>query len=60
MNGSVATKGDPGFKVQPGTEIVVPAKSQNAGGGSLAAILSVATSTASLAAMIVTIVNQMK
>ncbi|MBR2438186.1 MAG: SLBB domain-containing protein, partial [Bacteroidales bacterium] len=60
MNGSVATKGDSGFKVQPGTEIVVPAKSKNPAGASLASIMGIATSTASLAAMITTMINQMK
>lgn len=60
MNGSVATKGDANFKVQPGTEIIIPAKNRQQGGQNLASIMSVATSTASLAAMITTIVNQMK
>ena len=60
MNGSVATKGDSNFKVQPGTEIIVPSKSKQEGGQSLAAIMGIATSTASLAAMITTMINQMK
>ena len=60
MNGSVATKGDSNFKVQPGTEIIVPAKNRQEGGQSLAAIMGIATSTASLAAMVTTIINQMK
>lgn len=60
MNGSVATKGDAGFKVQPGTEIVVPAKNRENSGQNLAAIMGIATSTASLAAMVTTIINQMK
>ena len=60
MNGSVATKGDSNFKVQPGTEIIVPAKNRHEGGQNLAAIMSIATSTASLAAMVTTIINQMK
>jgi len=60
MNGSVATKGDANFKVQPGTEIIIPAKNSQQGGQNLASIMSIATSTASLAAMITTIVNQMK
>ncbi|MBQ7774113.1 MAG: SLBB domain-containing protein [Bacteroidales bacterium] len=59
MNGSVAVKGDPGFKVQPGTEIIVPSKAQSGPKRDLSGIISIATSTASLAAMIVTIVNQM-
>ena len=60
MNGSVATKGDANFKVQPGTEIIVPAKSTKEGGQTLSTILGVATSTASMAAMITTMINQMK
>lgn len=60
MNGSVATKGDSNFKVQPGTEIIVPAKNRQDGGQNLAAIMGIATSTASLAAMVTTIINQMK
>lgn len=60
MNGSVATKGDKNFKVQPGTEIIIPAKDKQQGGQSLAAIMGIATSTASLAAMITTMINQMK
>ena len=60
MNGSVASKGKAGFDVQPGTEIVVPAKEKRDGGESLAAIMGIATSTASLAAMVTTIINQVK
>lgn len=60
MNGSVAAKGKDGFKVQPGTEIIVPAKDKQEKGQSLAAIMGIATSTASLAAMVTTIINQMK
>lgn len=60
MNGSVATKGDSDFKVKPGTEIVVPAKNRQEGGQNLATIMGIATSTASLAAMVTTIINQMK
>ncbi|MBO5764117.1 MAG: capsule biosynthesis protein, partial [Bacteroidales bacterium] len=61
MNGSVATKGDPNFKVQPGTEIVVPTREERKGGGqTVAAILGIATTTASLAAMVTSIVNNVK
>ena len=60
MNGSVATKGDSNFKVQPGTEIVVPTKDKQNKGQSLASIMGIATSTASLAAMVTTIINQVK
>ncbi len=57
MNGSVAKKGSKEFKVQPGTEIVVPLKDKTDRTQSTAAIMSLATSSASLAAMIVTIIN---
>ncbi len=62
MNGSVATKGDPNFKVQPGTEIVVPNREERKGNGgqTIAAILGIATTTASLAAMVTSIVNNTK
>lgn len=60
MNGAVAAKGKYGFDVQPGTEIIVPAKERREQGQSLAAIMGIATSTASLAAMVTTIINQVK
>ena len=60
MNGSVATAGDKNFKVQPGTEIVVPAKKEQNGRQNLASILGIATSTASMAAMVTTIINQLR
>ena len=61
MNGSVAIKGDPNFKVQPGTEIVVPTREERKGSGqTVAAILGIATTTASLAAMVTSIVNNVK
>ena len=60
MNGSVAVKGTSGFKVQPGTEIIVPEKVQREKGQNLASIMAIATSTASLAAMVTTIINQVK
>lgn len=59
-NGSVATKGDSNFKVQPGTEIIIPAKTKKDGGATLASVMGIATSTASLAAMITTMINQLK
>ena len=62
LNGSVAIKGKSGFKVQPGTEIVIPGREEKTGNGgqTLASILGIASTTASLAAMISTIVNQTK
>lgn len=61
MNGSVAAMGSKGFFVQPGTEIIIPFKDKRPNTGqSLAAILGMASSTASLAAMAVIISNQAK
>lgn len=60
MNGSVASKGKQGFEVQPGTEIIVPTKDAKGKGENLASIIGIATSTASLAAMVTTIINQVK
>lgn len=60
MNGSVATRGNKNFKVQPGTEIIIPAKDRSTQGQSLSSILGVASTTASLAAMVTTIINQVK
>jgi protein involved in polysaccharide export with SLBB domain len=60
MNGSVASKGKKGFEVQPGTEIIVPTKDTKDKGQNLASIIGIATSTASLAAMVTTIINQTK
>lgn len=59
-NGSVATKGESNFKVQPGTEIIIPARTKKDGGEGLSSIMGIATSTASLAAMITTMINQLK
>lgn len=60
MNGSVASKGRAGFSVQPGSEIIVPTKTKGEKTQNLASIIGLATSTASLAAMVTTIINQMK
>lgn len=62
-NGNVAIKGSPMFKVQPGTEIVVPEKSQEdrlLRTQRVSTILGIATSTASLAAMVTSILNNTK
>ena len=66
MNGKVATtrkrfiffKHYP--KVEPGSEIVVPAKTQQDRRTSLAEILSITSSTTSMAAMITSIINTLK
>lgn len=62
MNGFVARRGSKEFKVTPGCEIVVPKRKvdERAKGETLAAILGIASSTASLSAMIVTIINNSK
>ena len=65
MNGKVATtkrtfiffKRYP--KVEPGCEILIPAKSQQARKTSLAEVLSIASSTTSMAAMVTSIINSM-
>lgn len=62
-NGNVAIKGSPMFKVQPGTEIVVPEKSQDdrlLRTQRVSTIMGIATSTASLAAMVTSILNNTK
>ncbi|MBP3517073.1 MAG: SLBB domain-containing protein [Parabacteroides sp.] len=66
MNGKVATtkksflffKRYP--KVEPGCEIVVPAKTQRDRKASLAEILSITSSTTSMAALITSIINSLK
>lgn len=61
MNGSVAAIGSKEFVVQPGTEIIIPLKDKRPDTGqSLAAIMGVASGTASLAAMVAMISNQAK
>jgi hypothetical protein len=58
MNGTVAKVGK-GVKPQPGCEIVVPAKPKRSG-MSLPEILTIGTSTASIATMIATIASLVK
>ena len=66
MNGKVATtkktfiffKRYP--KVEPGCEIVVPSKTQRDRKTSLAEVLSIASSTTSMAAMVTSIINTLK
>lgn len=66
MNGKVATTRKVGIffkrypKVEPGCEIVVPSKTQRDRRGNLAEILSIASSTTSMAAMITSIINNLK
>ena len=58
MNGTVEKAGR-GSKPEPGCEIVVPAKPKRSG-MSLPEILTIGTSTASIATMIATIANLIK
>lgn len=66
MNGKVATtkknfiffKSHP--KIEPGCEIVVPTKTQRDRKTGLAEVLSIASSTTSMAAMVTSIINNMK
>lgn len=62
MNGTVSTKRSKGgLKVEPGCEIVIPMKEESRRQPVTAAeIMSIATSTASLATMIITITNLLK
>jgi len=66
MNGKVATTRKVGIffkrypKVEPGCEIVIPSKTQRDRGTSLAEVLSIASSTTSIAAMITTLINSLK
>jgi len=65
MNGKVATTQRRVFfkkypKIEPGCEIIVPAKSKNSGKMSTAEVLSLSSSTTSIAAMITSIINNMK
>lgn len=62
MNGTVATrKSKGGLKVEPGCEIVIPVKDDsNKRPMTTAEIMSIATSTASLATMIVSMINILK
>ncbi|WP_075558331.1 SLBB domain-containing protein [Parabacteroides timonensis] len=66
MNGKVATTRRVGIffkrypKVEPGCEIVVPSKTQRDRRSNLAEILSIASSTTSMAAMVTSIINNLK
>lgn len=61
MNGNVSRKGTSKYKVEPGCEIVVPVKSkEQMQRVSAAEIMSIASSTASVAAMVVSMINALK
>lgn len=66
MNGKVATTRKVGIffkrypKIEPGCEIVVPSKSQRDRRANLAEILSIKSSTTSIAAMLTSLINSLK
>jgi len=61
MNGDVATrKSRGGLEIRPGCEIIVPIKEDNRRSMSTAEVMAIATSTASIATMVVSIVNLLK
>ena len=61
MNGKVSRKGTSAFKVEPGCEIVVPVKDkEQMNRVSAAEVMSIASSTASVAAMVVSLINSLK
>lgn len=66
MNGKVATTRKIGIffkrypKIEPGCEIVVPSKSQRDRRANLAEILSITSSTTSIAAMLTSLINSLK
>ena len=66
MNGKVATTRKVGIffkrypKIEPGCEIVVPSKSQRDRRANLAEILSITSSTTSIAAMLTSLINSLK
>ena len=61
MNGKVSKKGTSNYKVEPGCEIIVPVKDMSQQRGvSAAEIMSIASSTASVAAMVVSMINSLK
>lgn len=62
MNGMVQAKNNRDFHISPGCEITVPAKQGSTADAATtwSGILGIASTTASLAAMVVTIINQVK
>lgn len=66
MNGKVATTRKVGIffkrypKIEPGCEIIVPSKSQRDRRANLAEILSITSSTTSIAAMLTSLINSLK
>ncbi|HIZ86992.1 MAG TPA: SLBB domain-containing protein [Candidatus Coprenecus pullistercoris] len=60
MNGSAAGSGSRNFKPMPGCEIIVPQRTLTRRGISATEVMSIASSTTSIAAMVVTMVNQLR
>lgn len=60
MNGNVSRKGTSRYKVEPGCEIIVPVKDMTQKSISAAEVMSIASSTASVAAMVVSMINSLK
>lgn len=61
MNGKVSKKGTSNYKIEPGCEIIVPVKdAEQIRRVTAAEIVSIATSTASLGAMVISIFNSLK
>lgn len=61
MNGKVSRKGTSAFQVEPGCEIIVPVKDvEQMKRVSAAEVMSIASSTASVAAMVVSMINALK
>lgn len=59
MNGKISTRGRH-FKMEPGMELVVPQKKETDKRMSAAEVAAIASSTSSVAAMIIAIINMMK
>ena len=61
MNGSIARKGDKNFKIEPGCQIVVPVRDPNRERKiSPTEVMSIATSSASIASMVISMMSIIK
>ena len=59
LNGNISVVGIGGAKVEPGCEIIVPQRPERKG-MSASEVLSIGTSTASLATMVISVINMLK
>ena len=59
LNGNISVVGVGGAKVEPGCEIIVPERPERKG-MSTSEVLSIGTSTASLATMVISVINMLK